>query len=294
MNTLKRTVYEMPILGSQLWKLKLRKNFPAEIALLKGKHKSRSNHRSIIHFSLTKSAITFVKAILNRIGEENGLTKVNIHDYANQTNLPFLDSLKADEMGKYKHVFKEKGYLYSVFGGMVENIDRLENYLILFMIRDPRDILVSSYFSNKYSHPQPLKTFNKYKNYVKARKVALDTPIDDYVIASSDSTLAKITRYINLLIDQYPHVYVTKYSEMVGDFPKWLDKLTTHLDLPLSHSLREELIRKYYQNKPSNENKKAHNRKGVVGDFREKLKPETIEYLNKKFLPVLDKFNFQI
>lgn len=47
MNSIKRMVYEMPLLGSQVWQLKLRKNFPTEIALLNGKNVSTSKRHKI-------------------------------------------------------------------------------------------------------------------------------------------------------------------------------------------------------------------------------------------------------
>ena len=52
-------------------------------------------------------------------------------------------------MENYKHIFKSKGYLYRVFGGMVEGIEDLENYKIVLATRDPRDILVSIAVQNR-------------------------------------------------------------------------------------------------------------------------------------------------
>ncbi len=123
--------------------------------LIKGTHKNNSSHPSILHFSLNKVATQYVKSILRRCAVENGMVTVGIHDYAFNSDFPYLDLLSAEEMEEYRYLFKPAGCLYSVFGGMIDGIPDLEKYKVVFVARDPRDLLVSNYYSMAHSHSAP-------------------------------------------------------------------------------------------------------------------------------------------
>ena len=139
----------------------LKRKFSVELDLIKGQHQNYNKHPSIIHFSLNKAATQYTRRILEQCAVENGMVPVNIHGYAFHTNFPYLDHLTEEEMKKYQHIFKPNGYLYSVFGGMIEGISDLEKYKIVLMVRDFRDILVSEYYSIAFSHVAPYKQGNK-------------------------------------------------------------------------------------------------------------------------------------
>ena len=255
-----------PIAG-YLKKRSLKRKFNVELDLINGRHHNENAYPSIIHFSLNKAATQYTKSILNRCAIENGMQPVNIHGYAFNTDFPFLDHLSAEEMKKYHHIFKQNGYLYSVFGGMIEGIPNLEKYKVLLMVRDPRDILVSGFYSIAYSHSTPDKQGNKYEKFMEQRAKARGSTIDKYVIAESDKVYNIFLRYKNLLIDIHPTVCVITYEQMVDDFQVWL--------------------------KDTLEDIHKHIRKGKAGDYMEKLNSETIEHLNTKFSSILDALGYK-
>ena len=113
-------------------------------------------------------------------------------------------------MEKYLHLFKPNGHLYSVFGGMIEGLAKLEKYKTVLMVRDPWDTLVSKYYSIAYGHTAPDKHGNKYKHFVEERKKFRESVIDEYAAAQSDRVYNTLQRYKSLLVDRYPNVYVTK------------------------------------------------------------------------------------
>jgi hypothetical protein len=158
----------IPLLQEYLMK----RQFSTELQLIKGTHYSKSDHQSILHFSVNKSATQYVKAIINSCSTASGLANVGIHAYAFKSNFPYLDKLSTEKMQQYQHIFKPKGYTYSVFGGMIDGIKHLDQYLILLMVRDPRDVLVSGYYSEVYSHPSPKHGTEKYDSFIKKRMLA--------------------------------------------------------------------------------------------------------------------------
>ncbi|MDH3692410.1 MAG: sulfotransferase [Gammaproteobacteria bacterium] len=265
-----------------------------ELDLIKGTHQNQNKHPSIIHFSLNKAATQYTGGILQQCAAENGMVPVSIHEYAFHTNFPYLDHLTEEEMGKYKHIFKPNGYLYSVFGGMIEGISELDKYKIVLMVRDFRDVLVSEYYSTAYSHVAPERQGNRYDLFVEQRTKAMESGIDEYAVAESDRVNNILQRYKTLLIDKYPNVYVTKYEEMVNDFRGWLDKLLHNCELNIGHEFFEALLERNERIRPKVEDIHSHLRKGKSGEYKEKLKQETIEFLNMKFSPMLLNFGYKL
>jgi len=274
-------------------KKKLQQRFRTELELIKGTHKNPNKHPSIIHFSFHKAATQYVRSVLSRCAIENGRVPVGIHDYAFDTDFPVLHFLTAEEMKKYQHIFKPQGYLYTAFGGgMVEGIADLNLYKIVFAVRDPRDILVSHYYSVAYSHPVPDKMGNKYERFMKDRTFATASTIDEWTLFRSDRLYDIYVRYQKLLLEKYPNTYRTTYEHMVSDFSGWLRGLLDYTELNVSAELFESLLQENARMRPREENIHQHVRKGQPGDYRNKLKPETVDYLNEKFASILVMFGY--
>ena len=80
---------------------------------------------------------------------------------------------------------------------------------------------------------------------------------------------------------------------MVSDFPSWLSKLTTFLDLNLDDETLESILKTAIF-EVDKEDKKAGKRQVTPGDHKRKLKAETIRALNFQLEKVLDAFNYKI
>ena len=228
-----------------------------------------------------------------RAATKTGMTPVSLHEYASGSYFPFLDHLTREEMEGYKHIFRCRGYLYSVFGGMIDGIENLDKYKIVLVTRDPRDILVSGYFSKAFSHPVPSQLGNKREAFLTERQAAQNLTIDEYVVAESDRVLRIFERYQTLLLDAHPHVHVTKYEDMISDFETWITRLLGYCDLALSEEFVQQLVAENEAKKPKQEDQSKHLRRGVAGDYKEKLQQDTIEALNEKFGPTLSRFGYE-
>jgi hypothetical protein len=221
------------------------------------------------------------------------MVPVRLHDYAFNTEFPYLDRLSAQEMEKYRHIFRPRGYLYGFFGGMIEGILELDKYRVILMIRDPRDLLVSEYYSIAYSHSVPDARGNKHEHFMNRRKTAQSMTIDEFVLWDSDRIYGILQRYKTLLIDRYPHTYVTTYEEMTADFQGWLNGLLDNCQLVITDELRRSLLEESDRLQPKEENIHKHVRKGKPQDYKEKLKTETIDQLNMKFASLLEAFGYR-
>jgi hypothetical protein len=296
MSTLKTRVgtllRKLPVAERYLNARWLRRRFPVELGLIEGRHVSPSTSPSVIHFSLDKAATQYTKRILRRCAVDTGLVPVGLHDYAWNSDLPYFHQMSPAEMQRYRHVFKPRGYVYTLFNGMFEGIPDLDQYRVFLMVRDPRDILVSDFYSMAYSHPAPQRTSGKYAHFMQIRELVRRSTVDEFVLHEAGEVRRVLERYKTLLVDAYPSVYVTSYEEMTEDFDGWLTRLLSACGLAISADLRRTLDEEHARLTPKDENVHRHIRKGRPGDFEAKLEPETIEQLNTKLGPMLEAFGY--
>lgn len=264
--------------------------FLVEKALLAGQHRTYSQRPSVLHFSFNKAATQTVKKLLIECARRNKLTPALLHDYAFHHSMPFLDHLDSASLKKYAHLFKSSGYLYTVFGGMIEEIPSLEKFKVVLVVRDPRDILVSDYYSIAYSHAIP--DGEKKEVYLSRREKALASTLDEYALHNAPRLQLVFEKYAMHLFPVCPGVHVARYEDMVENFPEWLDSLVSACGMEISNSFRQDLLANHEARRPKGENIQKHLRKGMPGEHREKLTSETIEQLNQTFKESLNRFNY--
>ncbi|MBL8660091.1 MAG: sulfotransferase domain-containing protein [Rhodospirillales bacterium] len=264
--------------------------FPVEKQLVRGRHKAKSDHPSIIHFSINKAATQYVRNVLMLCAEENSLTPVQFNQFAWMTNTTFMDRMSREEFETYKRVFSTRGYCYTVFARMVEGIPDLDTYKKILVVRDPRDILTSHYFSQAYSHPLPADP-DKAEAFLSNREKVRQKTIEEFVVDFSDRVAEVFDGYMKHLIGR-DNLHVARYEDMITDFPSWLDDLLGFCALQISDRTRTRLIETSAGSVPAGQRPDHKRRQVVPGDHRRKLQPETIEVLNERFGPALDCFGY--
>ena len=126
---------------------------------------------------------------------------------------------------------------------------------------------------------------------IKRRKTAKVSTVDEHALSNqSDRFVKTYTEYIDNLLGK-PNVLFIKYEEIITDFKNCLIKINKHCGLELSEE-QLNLLDKSDLFKAKKENQHTHIRKIASGDYKEKLKPETIEILNKKFEGILRTLNY--
>jgi len=264
-----------------------------EIMALKNKLNIRSKKPSIIHFSINKAATQTVKAILTDCSSKNNYIPIHWTDYAFNSKHPPLCCQNIEEVKPNLQIFNPQGVFYSAFSGFVPGIPQLDKYKIILMLRDPRDILVSDYFSIKFSHLPPTKfDKKKYDAFMRRRNEALNLDIDSYVLNNMHRVFYEFEKYDNNLLGNsslIKNTLVTKYEEMVNDFDLWLEKIITFCEF---ENIDKNYLIKKYNRKPKTENPAFHIRKGIAGDYMEKLKPTTIKTINENYNELLTKFKY--
>jgi len=166
--------------------------------------------------------------------------------------------------------------------------DFIRNKTAVFLLRDPRDILVSSYFSFGFTHVlSPVPEIRQIQEANRERHQATD--IDEYILSRVDEMRGVFERLrrLNRACEQS---VVLKYEDMIHDFDLFAERLTHFI--PLSQQVLDELFQQSRpKEKPDNN---SHKRSGKTRGFEDDLKPETIELLNESLATVLRDFKFAV
>ena len=137
--------------------------------------------------------------------------------------------------------------------------DEFERDHIILHLRDPRDVLVSMFYSWSYSHPG---VNNAYREELREKGVN--------VFAQNNSALLK-TKYELYLSDYLsrPNTTLLHYEDFVLDRSNWLEKFLLAAGIIDNLSRYGRLAKKNTAKKVRQEDVNAHIRKATPGDFRE-------------------------
>lgn len=178
--------------------------------------------------------------------------------------------------------FFEKGRIYFGFRYLPElfkkQISLLDGKKITLLIRDPRDALVSMYFSfggKHISHVLPEK--NSEQILANWKKTA-HLNIDDYVLQTAPMFLQRFIDYKEYLY--FENVLLCRYEDVYYDKVNFLSSVFKHFGVNISSSIIKD-VSSLHDIRPASEDPTKHIRKGIPGDHREKLQPETISRLNE-------------
>lgn len=159
----------------------------------------------------------------------------------------------------------------------------------IFHVRDPRDILVSEYFSLAWIHPTEGSQLEQRRQSLQAMS------IDQYVLQQSSLSSWPLEEKFEPLITRElnPETEtVVTYEELVTDFPRWAEKVTPHFGVRFPRLVAMRLGWRYRNEFKSNSESMTHKRRITPGDHREKLQLSTIKKLNDRFEVPLKQFGY--
>jgi hypothetical protein len=240
-----------------------------------------TTHQSIIWFTAHKCASVYATEILHKLAQDVLMTHVNYEGdlwEAGQSFMNFFIEKNFDVCTITNHIYGPFRQYYS--------IPELEEYKVILMLRDPRDLLTSLYFSTAYSHPIPE---SQKTNMESARENAIMKSIDDFVIEQSPWVRKTYNLYAKYFWGK-KNVLFLKYEDMVTDFPTWLNEIFKHLQMTPSEQLVKELIDGAIFE--VTEDIYSHKRQVKAGDHRRKLQVNTIKQLNLQFQDILETYGW--
>jgi hypothetical protein len=241
---------------------------------------------SILFFTVHKCASTYVGKALRYIAEQHlDLIPVNFAAYYHNTSA--VDTY-AEIQARAETIFRPKGFLYAPLRHPVE-VPLVDDYRVVVMLRDPRDVLTSLYYSLAVSHGLPGDRERK-QDFLEMRADVRNLDIDAFVREYLPLYQARYEGFLR--ITQNHLGTFLRYEEMVAEFSPWARQLGKGLGVDLSESDIAYLERLGGFDRPVEENVSKHIRQRTPGDHTRKLQPATIVFLNEQLGPVLEGFGY--
>lgn len=252
--------------------------FKTEQALLRARFKPVSNKRSVIFFTVHKAGSSLLTMRFTPFFQKHGYAISDLSSWFAKVR-PADRALFFSDAKQKQNVFGTPGVFHCVFRYPFAVPD-FEKQQVLLVLRDPRDVLVSHFFSTRYSHPVQNPEFFKLK------KTAGELSIDAYVLHIASDFRKRYETYLPWI--GKPNVLFARYEDIIEHPEAYEKQLEAFTGLPV---IPGEIV------SPADfevdaENPKAHKRKVKAGDHREKLQPETIVKLNAEFAEILGKLRY--
>jgi Sulfotransferase domain len=230
----------------------------------------QSNLQNVYHCSVQKSASQWVRGILSdeRTYRYCGLTPYNqeIELYGGYDPRKIVERY-------YDKAFPKSTIatpLYIHYEGFAA-IPKPARYKAFFVMRDPRDIVISWYFSIKCSHPvvgevEQLRLHLNRLSDSDGLLYAIEF-LHDYGLFKAQRSWAHVPTYD-------PNVLLVRYEDLLGpNNQPIVERLLEHCDIRMPSTVLAELLAAHSfeqlsGRKRGQEDRHAHYRKGIAGDWR--------------------------
>lgn len=243
-----------------------------------------SNKVLLAYFGHHKCASTWIHGILTEVCKELSLKIEYVHShkqfdsdlesFVERNNIDFLTYANAD----------------------IDFVEKIENLKGFHVIRDPRDIAVSSYFSHLYSHPT-----DGWKELARHRERLQTVSQEEGLILDSEFISLNFKRLYDWNYAM-PNVLELKLEEIIGDPRGKFVEIFAHLgifDEKISlERLSEILEQKSFSRlaggrKPGDEDIHSHFRKGIPGDWVNHFNEDHKKYFKEKYNQLLIKLGYE-
>lgn len=254
-----------------------------EAALLRRGPRPRVDEPSVLFFSMHRSGSTLMHRLLRERARDRNLTPINLERYCLLTGARLEDCRETGETGE--SVFCERGYYYGVLRGW-HPVPDLDAYRVVLLLRDPRDMLTSHFFSLAFGHR--MMTVEHLQKRQRARRLGLDR----FVVSEAARWKEKYAAYFDHLLGQ-PNVHLVRYEDLIENFPTEMGRIMNHVGWPDPAERWNRLVEEGLF-EVDGEDPGMHKRQVSSGDHRDKLAPETRRALNDVFGSCLERLDYEV
>ncbi len=244
---------------------------------------------SVLSFSLPKAGSVLLESIMADLAHRAGLGYFSLETVLFERGIP-VDDAPADA----SRLFFPHGYCYGGFRRLPSayDIPILGDARKVLLIRDPRDMLVSLYYSITTSHRPPGTGAGQeaLDRFERDRASVSRTPIDVFMKLRSERFSKLYLSYDRILDDPLLRVY--RYEDVLYKKRDWVKNICDWFSWSVGKGARHEIADAYDQI-PGSENPGQHVRRAHPGDYKEKLDDKTIAFLNELLAPILDRHGYE-
>lgn len=244
---------------------------------------------NIVQLTLNKAASQHIAKIIATLLKEKKYSAVWPNSYAFFHSTPYIEYFDPEKIRKHPNITRPKRIFIAGVGRPPPTDDLIDGTRQIIAIRDPRDILVSDYYSMRYYHAKP-SARDKIDDFALRRATAVVGGMPGYVRERAQELRDDLERYME--ISRHGHcLAVLRYEDFLEDFPGWVRALEAALGLPADPA-RMDRLAGLAPRRPDGERPTVKVRAARSGQFRDKLDAETIAALDEMFAPVLAHFGY--
>jgi len=241
--------------------------------------------KSVLALSMHKAGSSIADNIFTEVCAARGY---DIDRIALQ--VPSQPMPEPDFFHSYVPKMREAGVYYGMARDPASHdLSILPKLKLIVQVRDPRDCIVSAYFSYRQSHEVPSDPAKRAEHA--ARQAELQTV--DITRFCLDWPLIYRDRMQIMadILTAHDDILLLHYEEMVRAPQVWLHRCLTFLDQPMTPEL-ESALAPYMDFDVAEENVRRHKRQVTPGDHRRKLDGATIAQMSRVLDPVLTQFGY--
>ncbi len=242
---------------------------------------------------IRKCGSSILNSMLNDLGRLNGYPFVDVGGGFFSANVPEQDW--RDDPASLQAL--APGYVYGGFRAMPMAFAQSPIYRDarkILLVRDPRDALVSEYFSIAYSHGVPEaqegSAGGARAEFLALREQALSTRIEAMVVERAGLLRDTFLEYAAAASDRLTKVY--RYEDVILAKRPWLQDMADHFGWQAGSLAFIDGMMGWADKVPEQEHSHAFIRRVVPGDHRDKLSPEIIAELDRILAPAMRLFGY--
>ena len=228
-------------------------------------------------FGVRKSGSSVLNSIVAALADLNG---VNYLDVAGT----FFDRGMSVPEWQSDAALEQIVWPGNVYGGFrnyplaLHGMPSLKTSKKILMVRDPRDALVSEYFSNAYSHSVPVAGEGR-DQILALRARALETKIDEYVVKMAPALAKTLQEY--MLLDEVGGSSCTfRYEDVILHKDILIREICSYFEWTITDAQIKDILR-WADVIPEKEEPTQFVRKVTPGDHKEKLSPTAVRQVEE-------------
>jgi hypothetical protein len=243
------------------------------------------SEHSIGFVTMHKAGSVFVDQVLSQLTGPMGFDHVDL-------------AFQAFQMGRSEHLYcvaqdqvlsTPRCYFGPFRGPYIRKMRELERLRLVAQVRDPRDCIVSLYYSLKYSHPAPAsgparETYERNLSFIQT------ADFETFVHKQARQYAVRMQVLLNVL-ERTQQSLLLRYENMVDAPSEWLSSLCKFLQIDTPPRVSDWVSGEMSTNGLV-EDVSRHKRQVLPGDFRRKLSAGMQDHLTRMLRPHLDAFGY--
>lgn len=174
---------------------------------------------------------------------------------------------------------------------LLANVRQYRRSKKLLIVRDPRDIAVSFYFSMARSHTVPKEGAAR-AGILKLREEAKSAAASEFVLAGhANPIFSNLTTFVNHR-DRFPSFVTYKYEDVIFSKRPWTAAIAAELNIDVPEQILFEIADRH-DVRPASEEPSRHIRQVTPGNYRKHLDPRAVAYIEKRCSEVFEAFGYE-